>query len=383
MIPGKRLTQFELLRLIAMLMIVTMHYLSRAGEGWLLQLAGAMDAKTVTGTILESACVIAVNVYLLISGYFMESTDFKVSRIFKLLLQIWFYALLIPLVLMIAGTPYGLWNTYQTQGIYGCLAYIFPVQTEHYWFATAYVALSMVSPFLVIAVRNMTKKQMQVALTLLFTLFCLIKSISPLGFVFDRYGYDTGWFICMYLLGAYYRRYPFKLFAVWKKSFLIYLLCVLGNVGITLVSWLVYQQTGKFAYYFTVPYHYNFILNVIGAVAFFAIFEKASWKAGRAAGFIAAAGSLSFGVYLFHEHIDLRDILYQTSLDWYGGMTQWGLGGELLHLLITVTVIFLTGLGIDFIRSRLFAGIGRRLQETRLVKRIHKWDFYFASNKEV
>ena len=53
----------------------------------------------------------------------------------------------------------------------------------------------------------MTKKQLQITLAGLFCFFSLGKSVSILLFAADRFGYDFGWFICLYLTAAYVRRY--------------------------------------------------------------------------------------------------------------------------------------------------------------------------------
>ena len=65
----KRQLNYELLRIIAMLMIVSLHYLSKG------EILGdhARNDMTVTGYVawlIEAFCIVAVNVYVLISGYF-------------------------------------------------------------------------------------------------------------------------------------------------------------------------------------------------------------------------------------------------------------------------------------------------------------------------
>lgn len=373
----KRLVQFELLRLTAMIMIIMLHYLSRV-EGWELRPDAALSLKSFLGTFLESACVIAVNLYLLISGYFMNATGYKVSRVVKLYLQIWFYAFVIPIILTLIGSG-GFYAAYQREGVYGLLPYVFPILTEHYWFATAYMGLALISPLLMIGVEKLTKKQFQIIVAGLLILLCVPKSVLPFDFAFDTYGYSIPWFVCMYLLGAYYRRYPFRCMDTGKKSVVLYLLCTCGNVGVRLLCYGVYQRMGELEYYFDVPSHYNFILNVIGAIALFSAFEKLKLKEGAVSNAILKMGGLSFGIYLFQEHVDLRHILYANSIYFYGGMTQWGIWGEVLHLIITVAVIFTLGLVIEAIRTMLFTGVGKLIKNWKLTKGVYRLDSYFVS----
>ena len=64
----KRQAGIELLRMVAMMMIVTMHFLANSGN--LLEPGKATELPAVLGTILENLCLAAVNAYVFISGYF-------------------------------------------------------------------------------------------------------------------------------------------------------------------------------------------------------------------------------------------------------------------------------------------------------------------------
>ena len=200
---GKRQANYELLRILAMLMVVVMHFLSHTGA---LPAAGAgrlPGEREIFGVLLESFCIVAVNVYVLLSGFFLSEKAFSFRRLGRLWLQILFYTLLIPPALALLGKlswrealdPYHLWT---------CL---FPVESGHYWFATAYVVMLLFSPLLNAAVRALSRRQLKAVVLCLLAFFCFGKSLSVLPFGTDRYGYDFGWFCCLYLIAAYLRRY--------------------------------------------------------------------------------------------------------------------------------------------------------------------------------
>ena len=72
---SKRLANVELLRVVAMLMVVMLHYL---GKGELLPVKNLhMNLTGYLAWILESLSIVAVNVYVLISGYFLVESEFK------------------------------------------------------------------------------------------------------------------------------------------------------------------------------------------------------------------------------------------------------------------------------------------------------------------
>lgn len=154
----KRQANFELLRMTAMLMVVAMHFLSHTGG---LPEAGQMPGARGTAAVLvESFCIVAVNVYVLISGYFLSESGFSLKRLLRLLFQVLFYTLLIPPVLVLAGVlPAG--EAFQIYHIWQCL---FPVEAGHYWFVTAYVVMYLFSPVLNAAAGAMTQKQLRITL---------------------------------------------------------------------------------------------------------------------------------------------------------------------------------------------------------------------------
>ena len=97
----KRMANIELLRMVSMMMVVMLHYL---GKGELLPATtGAMNINGYVAWGMESLCIVAVNVYMLISGYFLVESGFKVHRIVELLCQVLFYTILVPLVLIALG----------------------------------------------------------------------------------------------------------------------------------------------------------------------------------------------------------------------------------------------------------------------------------------
>lgn len=120
--PGRQ-ANFELLRIIAMFMVVILHW--NTNSGLLLDVGSPVTGAGVWSLVTESVCIVAVNVYVLISGYFLSSCTFSFRRVAQVLVQTLFYTVLIPPVLALVGVlswsevlnPYHIWNS------------IFPVQS--------------------------------------------------------------------------------------------------------------------------------------------------------------------------------------------------------------------------------------------------------------
>lgn len=352
----RRMANYELLRGVAMIMIITLHFLSHSDS--LLSLDHPVSAVRILGTALEFLSIAAVNTYVLISGYLGVKSSFKPSKAVALLCQIWFYALLIPLVLTLFGLP----TKASEEGIYGLIWYLFPVETEHYWFATSYLMLYLLTPILGRAARAMTQKQFRITLGGLLFLFCGIKSVSPLVFAFDKYGYDLPWFICVYLVAAYLGRFGWK--RAEKRCWLLYFLSSGICFGINIVMYFLSQYSDHFAYYFTVPYHYNFVFCLTASIGLFYGFSKLKIREGVLADGIRKAGRLCLGVYLLHEHVDLRYRWYEAVRRTVNPSGRDGIVMFLAEWIVSVILLFGAGIFIDYIRSILFQRVSSALSGT-------------------
>ena len=348
MAEKKRLAGIELLRILAMVMVVIMHFLRESGCLLPAEPVSGNTSLLILGTLLESFCIVAVNTYVFISGYFGCTSEFKLSRVVTFLCQIWFYSLLIPLVLTCLGQP----TLGKEIGVYGLVQYVLPVESESYWFATSYFLLLLLMPLLNAAVKNLTKKQMQVTLVLLFIIFSVIKSICPINLAFDKYGYDLSWFICIYLLASYFRIYGG---GIWERCpWKIYVGSSLIIFAMTVGLWYVLKVFSGAAYFFTVPFHYNFVFCLTGAAGLFFGFKKIRLKEGRMADLIRRAGKYSFGIYLLHEHPDLRHVwypLFKSIVNPTGSENLVMFFGELIF---SVLILFAAGLIIEWIRTFLY-----------------------------
>ncbi|MDE7334020.1 MAG: acyltransferase [Lachnospiraceae bacterium] len=367
----KRMANYELLRIVAMVMVVVMHFLAQSDS--LLEIDMPISGVRILGSLVEAFCLVAVNVYVFISGYFGVKGVFRPGKAVALFLQIWSYGVAVPVVLTLLGVP----NAASSMGVYGLIQYIFPIETEHYWFATSYFFLYLLSPVLNMAAKNLSKRQMQIILGGLLILLCGIKSISPFAFAFDRYGYDLPWFICVYLSAAYLSLYGWDFME--KRGWLVYIGSALAGFSVNGAMWAISQRWDSFRYYFTVPFHYNYIFCLTGAIGLFYGFSRISIKEGKFADGVRRLGGLCFGVYLLHEHIDLRQI-------WYGWITGAinpaggkGLLFFLWELLGCTAILFVSGILAEWIRSSL-SGIlwNRVIKKTKLYVWLKGLDRDFA-----
>lgn len=354
-----RQANFELLRIIAMMMVVTMHYLMKGDVA--VSMAEDGSVVNLLTWFLESVCIVAVNVYVLISGYFLVKTEWKISRLWKLILQIWCYSVGVPVVCLLLGV-----GNVASWSIYDWAAVLFPLQMEHYWFATAYVVMYLLVPVLSMAVKKMEKRQLQITILLLVLYFSIGKSVIPILIPTDRYGYDFGWFICLFLISAYIRLYGSVFFNHKKKSLIVYFVF---TVVIFVLSagfgWLTREKGLPLSYAMDMVHCYNHILVLAASVALFCGFMYLRIPKGIVSNIVCGVAPYTFGVYLLHENIAVR-LLWQS---WAGVESVKGSWRFLPHMAVTVLLVFMAGILIDFIRNYCFEKTGKLVKNSSFMKK--------------
>lgn len=348
----KRVVSIELLRMLAMMMVVMLHYL---GKGGILQeLTGPLTLNGYVAWVLEALSIVAVNVYMLISGYFLVNSRFKVTRLVELVCQVLFYTILVEVFLLATG----LIGT-EVLAINRILELIFPLQMEHYWFITAYIIMYLFSPILSVAVRNMERKQLRNIILALLVFFALSKSVLPVQLAIDNEGYDGIWFLCVFLVAAYIRLYGIPWLEKGKaRGVLCYLAGVVGILAVTFGVRIVYLKTGSLDHFIDTAFDYNHVLNLLAAVGLFYTFKNMQFSTeGLLAKVVYKVAPYSLGVYLLHEQIDMRYLWPE----WLGASAEGNVFLMILRCLAAVVVVYAVGTLVDAIRSLLFQGVAATL----------------------
>lgn len=186
-----RMSNIELLRIVAMIMIIAYHIP--------IHLNFTCQPHTITVSQLWNQFIlmggkIGVNIFVLISGYFLiNSHDIKISKIIKLWLQIFTYSVLIYIIFTISGL--------EPFSIKVFIKSMLPITYEGWWFAGTYFVLYLISPFLNIFLKALDKKNYQRLLVVVLILWCLIPTVTGQNFE----GNNLLWFICLYSVAAYIR----------------------------------------------------------------------------------------------------------------------------------------------------------------------------------
>lgn len=139
--------------------------------------------------------------------------------------------------------------------------------------------------------------------------FSVSKSLLPVKLEIDNAGYDGLWFVCVFLVAAYMRLYGIPFLQKGKRAALCYLGGCVLIYGLTLGVRMVYLKTGRLGHFIHAPYDYNHILNLFAAISLFYAFSDWKLSGERFMGrVILRVVPYTLGVYLLHEHIELRSL---------------------------------------------------------------------------
>ncbi len=354
MMRSKRQANFELLRIVAMLMIIVLHYLNKSNLTQVYE--EERTAVNYAAHFIMAFCIVAVNCYVLLSGYFLVESAWKPGRVASLVAQILFYSLLIPLVLIGMGVvPAG------ELSVYDWLNYALPIETEHYWFATAYLLMYVLAPVLAAGVRAVEKRTLQIVIGMLLLYFSVWKSILPVSFATDKYGYEYGWFVCLFLIAAYLRLYGCPFLEKKRNAALFYVGMSLGIFLLAAVSGIAAKTFPAFSYYMDMTTTYNHILCLLGSIGLFMAFKDMKPWEGKAAEVVRRLAPYTFGVYLLHEHVLVR---YQW-MQWLHVESVKGSFMFIPHMIGCILLVYAVGTAVDFVRAWLFGKAGKGIALAR------------------
>ena len=322
----------ELIRIIAMLLIVCQHFMNHGG---FLKNAGENEFFL---NLLHVLFAPAVNVFVLITGYFGVNTrGLKIKKGAELWLQVLFYSLaMLPIA-------YALGASISNEYVYASFA---PIIHRYYWFFSAYFILFLTIPFLSAMLNGITQKQHLALICGIFVCAYLSSRFDINKVLSFAGGYSIIWFMMLFCIGGYLRKYPIKV----KRIYLIalYMFTVVIHMVFRyylndtskLVEKLVYCSTD-----YTEP------LTLLAAVCLFLIFRGIKSNGTILHRFICYIGSCSFGVYLFHETPKIRSVLYTKV---FNTPKFWGHPQAALIVIGFAILTFTAGCVIETFRKQLF-----------------------------
>lgn len=326
-----RNSNIELLRIVSMLMIMTHHFIIHA------LYPEVMTGAPAAVVWLNAICYVAVNCFVLISGYFSIRLSWR--RIVSWTFIVVFYALVTNITerYLGGGRPGKtlLWYS------------LFPfAHNASWWFVTQYTILMLVSPLLNAALKSLDNRSATVAL-----MAVLVADVYIGWWGQQDNGYSIFHFITLYVVGSMLHRNEQSLWAQpWLRraprlwSLAIWLGC--ATLWSILLLW-----KGMPTVLYRSAVSYNNPLVLLGAVALFCFFLRLNFKS-RAVNYIAQS---AIAAYLLQDGIPS---LYDCFADRFAQPT---VAGNIAVILCGAVAFFAFGIAVDQIRLVLWRTASRLL----------------------
>lgn len=336
----KRNIGLDILRILSMFMILILHLLGKSG---MLLKENNNQAYYLIYNLMEALSIVAVNCYVLISGYFLIKSEFKWKKVCTLWKETLFYSIFVFIATTIVTKEFSL-----VLLIKSC----FPILTREYWFINTYLLMYILSPFINKLIYALKKEELKKLIIILITAFS-VWSILPKHYVFDSTGgYGIVWFVCLYIISAYIRLYLENMELKVSTCELAYLvtavlitviMVILDNIGKGTLK-------GKFL-------EYNNFLVLIESLSLFMVFRNLKVERKSFTKIIEFVSPLTLAVYLIHEQYGLSNILYYNILN----MTKCYNNNYSIFIIIGYAIlIFTICIFIEYIRKTVFNFVKRK-----------------------
>ena len=328
-----RYSNIELLRIVAMVLIVAHHFAKHSGFDF------PLDKITINRLwiqFIEVGGKLGVDLFVLISGYFLISQKTtKTSRLLKLWGQIFFYSVLIFLIFTVSGI--------KPLGLKELIKHIAPITCSQWWFASTYFVLYLLVPYINRLLHTFDKDQYILFLAVLVLLWSVIPSFTGQAFQSNA----LLWFVVLYSIAGYIRLYGIKT-ALSSRRLLGYAFaCLL----LTFLSAIVFDIMGIkipfFGKHATFFYGMQKLPILIISLLMFIGFTKLSIGYHKSINLIASA---TFGVYLIHDSSYVRSFLWKTL---FNSVAYSDSNLLILYSMIVIIIVFVGCSVIELMRIHL------------------------------
>ena len=323
-----RSSNFEILRILSMIMIIMHHYALFSGFIW----EGEVTTNRLIVNFFSMFGRMGVSIFIIISGFFYDKTKLSIRKIVKLLLQVWVYSIL--------GLIIGIICNSDKVNIINTIKSMFPIIFRMYWFISCYFLIYIFSPFLKQIVDKFSKKDLKIMITLMILIWSFLGTLLSASYTFYN---EFIWLIVVYIIGAYIKKYDVNIFKNNKiRLYVIFATIILLNVlmvGIEMLATKIPLLENRERFFNDMQTPFMLLL----ALLLFNIFKNINMKNYELINKIA---STTFGVYLIHANYFLGDIIWKNIVQ---GAKYVNSPMLILNAILGVIGVFIACSIIDFI----------------------------------
>lgn len=338
--PSKeRDSNLELLRIIAMFLIVAHHSVVNSGitdNFSFIELTPNMIFLQLWGMWGKTA----INVFVMITGYFMCTSKLTWRRFAKMYLETKFYTIVIAIFFSIVR--------YEPLSLEGILRLLFGnIREVNIYFIGSFLAFYMFIPFMNTMIEKLGSNLWKLVLSLL-GMFMVVGTFFFNAAVFSH----VSWYATLYFTAAWFRLYPDRYTESRRFIGLVLLVAVLLSyasvVAIDALEHAVGAERGWACSYYLVADSNKLLAFFVGTSAFL-FFKNLRMRQSRLVNRVAAT---TFGVLCIHANSDtMRRWLWRDLLD-IPSMYAWSLPKLIVAEMLIAAGVFAICSALDMLRIR-------------------------------
>lgn len=334
---SKRNYGIDLLRIVSMIMIVTLHVIRQGGILYTTEIG---TPNNTAAWIMEALCIGAVNLYAMISGF--VGVNAKKTRFYKLItmwLQVEFYCVISTIIVYcVSKEPFDFARFMNR---------LLPFSTETYWYFTSYFIMFFFIPFYNKLLSVLSRRQLKYLGVIIFVFSSLWPTVWQSDLMHVNRGYSFLWLSLLYILGGIARKLELHKKANGAVMTVIFILLMLAGACFRFadenLGWSVTDSNLLICYY---------SVNVVaGTFCLLLAAAKMDIKRRAAIKVIEALSPLTFGVYIIHTSEYMWDYVLAGAFKSYADLGTFVM---VLAVIGTALGIYLACSALDAVRLGLF-----------------------------
>ena len=330
-----RNTSIELLRIISMIMIMFHHFAYHGNFEWIFN---EVTLPHLWYDFILMGGKVGVDIFVLISGYFLiENTEklFQPKKLLKFWGQVVFYSIMTYLLSVMLRL-----NAFEIkQLIKVCL----PITYPGWWFASTYFMLYLIHPFLNKLLHGLSKTEYQYLILMMVLCWSIIPTATTQLFESN----SLLWFVTLYGIAGYVNLYGGNQKLQSKHYFSLYFMVLIITYTVSTTFLFLGTKKEEWSTHAIDFFEIERLPILLMAITLFMGFVTLKMNYHKWINMIASA---TFGVYLIHDSSYIRYYLWTNifKINQYQDSTFL-----ILYSILVVFILYVSCTMIDLIRKKL------------------------------
>lgn len=330
-----RNTSIELLRIISMIMIMFHHFAYHGNFEWNFN---EVTLPHLWYDFILMGGKVGVDIFVLISGYFLiENTEklFQPKKLLKFWGQVVFYSIMTYLLSVMLRL-----NAFEIkQLIKVCL----PITYPGWWFASTYFMLYLIHPFLNKLLHGLSKTEYQYLILMMVLCWSIIPTATTQLFESN----SLLWFVTLYGIAGYVNLYGGNQKLQSKHYFSLYFMVLIITYTVSTTFLFLGTKKEEWSTQAIDFFEIERLPILLMAITLFMGFVTLKMNYHKWINMIASA---TFGVYLIHDSSYIRYYLWTNifKINQYQDSTFL-----ILYSILVVFILYVSCTMIDLIRKKL------------------------------